>query len=221
MNTFKKLLENWMGEITSLSQAYERVNYYGSYWKEKGFKEVIFALPSLFLYPLKKELGSNLFLSSQDIHWGNAGAYTGEVSASMIREAGANFTLLGHPHRRETLEVTKRKLWQALEFGLKVFLFLTFSSLNGDLKEVRNKINFFLSGLTSEEKSKIKFVYYPLFSLTEKDFNYVQLAINNIWDILWEFYSYSLLKDIDLLAAVPLGWLEKLPITGLLVELGN
>ncbi len=43
---------------------------------------------------------SNVAVAGQDLHWEKEGAFTGEVSAQMLREAGAEYVIIGHSERR-------------------------------------------------------------------------------------------------------------------------
>jgi len=66
--------------------------------------------------------GSNIALGAQDLHWEKKGAFTGEVSAAMLTDAGCRYVIIGHSERREyfyeTDESVSRKLAAALEAGL-------------------------------------------------------------------------------------------------------
>lgn len=45
--------------------------------------------------------GSNVALGAQNIHWAESGAFTGEISAAMLREAGVRYVIVGHSERRQ------------------------------------------------------------------------------------------------------------------------
>jgi triosephosphate isomerase len=66
--------------------------------------------------------GSNVFLAAQDVHWEDKGAFTGEVSAAMLREIGCTHVIVGHSERRqlfgETDETVAKKVKAAQEAGL-------------------------------------------------------------------------------------------------------
>src|SRR4030042_835757 len=66
--------------------------------------------------------GSAIGLGAQDLFWEDQGAYTGEVSGPMLKEAGCAYVLIGHSERRqvfgETDETVNRKLGAALRAGL-------------------------------------------------------------------------------------------------------
>jgi triosephosphate isomerase len=61
---------------------------------------------------------SNIGVSAQDLHWEREGAFTGEVSATMIKEAGARYVIIGHSERRrlfgETNAIVNRKATSAI-----------------------------------------------------------------------------------------------------------
>jgi triosephosphate isomerase len=67
--------------------------------------------------------GSGIALGGQDLFWEEKGAYTGEVSGPMLRDAGCSHVLIGHSERRqhfgETDETVNRKLRAAFKSGLK------------------------------------------------------------------------------------------------------
>jgi triosephosphate isomerase len=86
--------------------------------------EVIIAPPFTALHAVAKLLpGSPLLLAAQNLHEAEKGAYTGEISAAMVREAGCTHAIIGHSERRtlfgETNERINRKLKAALAAGLK------------------------------------------------------------------------------------------------------
>src|SRR5215467_9346901 len=62
--------------------------------------------------------GSNIAVSAQNLHWEKEGAFTGEVSAAMIKDAGATLVIIGHSERRrlfgETDLTVNRKITAAL-----------------------------------------------------------------------------------------------------------
>jgi len=65
---------------------------------------------------------SKLRLGAQNLHWEKEGAYTGEVSAAMLRAAGCEFVIIGHSERRqyfgETDETINKKVRRAIAAGL-------------------------------------------------------------------------------------------------------
>jgi triosephosphate isomerase len=87
--------------------------------------DIVVCPPYVSLAPVVQVLaGTEVGVFAQSCHWDAEGAFTGEVSASMLRELGVYGTLVGHSERRqwfgETDETTARRATAALEAGLHV-----------------------------------------------------------------------------------------------------
>lgn len=90
-------------------------------------KKIILCLPFPYLLPLLKAVPEGGFEGGgQDCSPHLQGAYTGDISAGMLRDVGCHFVLVGHSERRqhhlETNNLVKKKAEAALEAGLKVIL---------------------------------------------------------------------------------------------------
>lgn len=88
-----------------------------------GDREVAIAPPFPFLLPIKDQLkGSGVFLSAQNMHPEEKGAFTGEVSPLMLKSVGCTHVILGHSERRQYFqekdEFINKKLLSALKCGL-------------------------------------------------------------------------------------------------------
>jgi len=85
-------------------------------------------LPSFFAVRVLADafVRTPVAVGAQDLHWEESGAFTGEVSATMVRDAGATVVLVGHSERRHVLgesdDVVARKLAAALRAGLTPIL---------------------------------------------------------------------------------------------------
>jgi triosephosphate isomerase len=80
--------------------------------------------PAILTHRLSEALaGSKVLVGGQDAHWDDAGAFTGDVSAEMLADAGAKLVILGHSERRtgyrETDEIVASKVKAALRAGLE------------------------------------------------------------------------------------------------------
>ena len=85
--------------------------------------QVILAPPATHLAVLQEMVGNNhVCLSAQNCFYESAGAYTGEISPSMIKSLGVDYVIIGHSERRqlfhETNEIIKKKIDAALAAGL-------------------------------------------------------------------------------------------------------
>ncbi len=67
--------------------------------------------------------GSNIKVGAQNIHWAESGAFTGEISAAMLKETGVEYVIIGHSERRqyfgETDQTVNARVKAALAAGLK------------------------------------------------------------------------------------------------------
>ncbi len=85
-------------------------------------------IPSFFsVRPVAEALeGTRIGVGAQDLHWEASGAFTGEVSAAMVKDAGAGYVLVGHSERRhgmgESNAVVAKKLAAALRAALTPIL---------------------------------------------------------------------------------------------------
>ena len=96
--------------------------------KFQPVKRILFA-PHPYLLPISSRLKQgDIRLGGQDCHNDVAGAYTGDVSAAMLRDCGASIVLLGHSERRsnhgETSALVAAKARQAVAHGLDVMICL-------------------------------------------------------------------------------------------------
>ncbi len=88
-------------------------------------REIVVAPPFTSLTAAAEAVaGSNVAVAAQNVHWESQGAFTGEVSAPMLREAGCTAAIVGHSERRQLFGETdanvNRRLRAALSGGLRV-----------------------------------------------------------------------------------------------------
>lgn len=95
--------------------------------KAVGNREIVLCPPFPSLYSLGVALSeTELKLGAQNMHWENSGAFTGEVSAPLLKDVGCQYVILGHSERRqlfaETNEQIQKKLCAAQQAGLSAIL---------------------------------------------------------------------------------------------------
>ena len=121
------------------------------------------------------ELGSHIgiSMSAQDLHWEREGAFTGAISAGMIRDAGCRHTLIGHSERRqlfgETDQTVNKKIRAALRAGLGPIVCIgeTLEEREGGRTEavLERQLTQGLAGLTEDEFSPIMIAYEPVWAI--------------------------------------------------------
>jgi triosephosphate isomerase len=112
-------------------------------------------------------------ISAQDLHWEKEGAYTGEISAAMLREAGCRYTLIGHSERRqffgETDQSVNKKLKAALRAGLIPIVCIGESLAEreaGQTEAILDRhLTDGLAGLTEADFSPIIVAYEPVWAI--------------------------------------------------------
>ena len=105
--------------------------------------DIIFCAPYVTIgAAMEAAKGSNIKIGAENVHYEEKGAYTGEVSAKMLRAIGVEYVIIGHSERRqyfgETDTTVNLRTKAALAAGMKVILCL------GEVKEQR------LAGITNE-----------------------------------------------------------------------
>jgi triosephosphate isomerase (TIM) len=108
----KSIVANWKMNFSSS----EVTDYLIDFLKEQPpFDQVdlVIAPPFPYLALLKKLINDYpVALSAQDVHWENKGAYTGEVSASMLKDLGCSHAIVGHSERRHYFAETDERVYQ-------------------------------------------------------------------------------------------------------------
>jgi len=135
--------------------------------------DVIVAPPFLHLTEVSKAAGAKVSVSAQNCAAEASGAYTGEVSAAMLRSAGIPCVIVGHSERREyygeTDAILAKKTDQALANGLKpIFCIgekLTQREANTHFATVLEQLNNGLFHLTAEEFGKVVVAYEPVWAI--------------------------------------------------------
>jgi triosephosphate isomerase len=116
---------------------------------------------------------SNIGVASQDHHWERQGAFTGEVSAGQVKEAGALYAIIGHSERRtlfgETDANVNLKLNAALSAGLTPVVCIgeTLAERDGNvtLEIIDRQIKTGFDGITGEQMGSLVIAYEPVWAI--------------------------------------------------------
>jgi len=136
--------------------------------------DIIVAPPFTSLSAVAEALDdSNIVLSAQNMYWKENGAFTGEVSPIMLKDAGCEYVIIGHSERRqyfgETNETVNNKVKAAHRYGL-IPIVCVGETLEqkeaGDTEAVvQDHINNGLAGLSEEETSETIIAYEPVWAI--------------------------------------------------------
>jgi triosephosphate isomerase (TIM) len=136
--------------------------------------EVAVAPTFTSLYAVSKALeGSNIGVAGQNCHAENSGAFTGEISAHMIKEAGAQYVILGHSERRQLFAETdsgvNRKVAAALKATLIPIICIgeTLAEREGNktLSVVETQLKGALNGFSANDLKSIVIAYEPVWAI--------------------------------------------------------
>ncbi len=117
--------------------------------------------------------GTNIKVGAQNVHFKENGAYTGEISASMLKECGAEYVVIGHSERRqyfgETDETANLRLKAALSANITPILCvgeLLTDRDNGTTAEVvSSQTKIALLGVSDEDAKKVIIAYEPVWAI--------------------------------------------------------
>ena len=122
---------------------------------------------------VKAAAGSQLGVGGQNCHWEERGAFTGELSASLLKAAGAKYVILGHSERRqyfgETDQTVNKRLKAVLAQGLVPIVCIgeTLAERDGGkLEEVLSRqLKGALDGFTAEQLKSLVVAYEPVWAI--------------------------------------------------------
>ncbi|MDH5668326.1 MAG: triose-phosphate isomerase [Nitrospira sp.] len=137
--------------------------------------EIVVAPPFIALESVRTALGAStsVQLGAQNLFWESHGAYTGEVSAPMLKELGCRYVIIGHSERRtlfgEQDEEVRKKIRSALTHHLKPILCIGESLSQreqGQTDEVlRRQLTGGLTGLSDKDMAAVAVAYEPVWAI--------------------------------------------------------
>lgn len=173
--------------------------------------DIIFCVPAIDIVPVSQAIeGTQIQLGAQNMYYEPKGAYTGEISASMLTDCGVRYIIIGHSERRgifhETNEIVHTKVKVALDNGLIPILCCGESLEQREagitLQWIEEQITAAFTGLTREEASKIIVAYEPIWAIgtgkvaTSKQ---AQEVCQSIRSLIGRLYNDELAQDIRIL----------------------
>jgi len=140
---------------------------------DKDIVESVVCAPAIFLRDLVKREGENLRIGAQNMHYAEEGAFTGEISAQMLKSYGVDYVVIGHSERRayfnETDETVNLKLIAAVNQDITPIVCVGESL---DIREkgttnevVENQIKKAYANVTKEEALKTVVAYEPIWAI--------------------------------------------------------
>jgi triosephosphate isomerase len=143
--------------------------------KVKGTEhEVVLCVPYTdIFYSVLNAQDTNIKIGAQNMHWEEKGAYTGEVSAEMLKAVGVEYVIIGHSERRqyfaETDEIVNKKLKKALAVGLKPIVCVGETLEQREqgitMQVITSQTEKALEGLETSDVEKVIIAYEPIWAI--------------------------------------------------------
>ena len=197
----KVIAGNWKMNMLP-NEAIEFIDKFAPLVKDTE-NEVILCVPYTDLfYALLTAQNTNIKIGAQNMHFEEKGAYTGEVSAQMLKSIGVEYVIIGHSERRqyfnETDETVNKKIKAAFENGLKPIVCVGETLEQRDegttIDIITNQTKLALEGLTDEQVANTIIAYEPIWAIgtgktaTSED---AQKAIKSIRDKICQIYGQN------------------------------
>lgn len=136
--------------------------------------DVVICAPYIDLYAaMEAAAGSNIKIGAENCHWAEKGAFTGEVSANMLKAAGVPYVIIGHSERRqyfgETDATVNMRVKAALAAGMKVILCVgelleqREAGITAEIVSMQTKAA--LAGVEAEQLGRVIIAYEPVWAI--------------------------------------------------------
>jgi triosephosphate isomerase len=169
----KLLLGNWKMNVSIAEATAFATASIPLVAKAKAANVMIGVAPTYLSLATVKQHNPGLIVSAQNIYFESNGAFTGEISTSMLKELGVDWTLIGHSERRsyfaETNLICNKKMIKASQEGFTAVYCIGESSDDYDHGRtkavIRDQLLIGLAGLSSEQMQKVVIAYEPVWSI--------------------------------------------------------
>lgn len=168
----KLIVGNWKMNPQSVKEAEILFKNIGKATSSIKNTDIVICVPFPFLSIVKKLKNKKITLGAQNVFYQAEGAYTGEVSASMLRDLGVKYVIVGHSERRsqgETNEIVNKKLIAILKAKLTPILCIGESIRNNDgsyLGIVKDQLMANLASVSKNQIKQIVIAYEPVWALS-------------------------------------------------------
>lgn len=136
--------------------------------------DVVYCVPAIDIVPVVEAVkGSNVKVGAENMYFEESGAYTGEISAAMLKDAGVEYVIIGHSERRDYFkeddELLNKKVKKAYEAGLTPILCcgetLEQREMGVTFDWIRLQIRSDLKDITADQVKKLVIAYEPIWAI--------------------------------------------------------
>ena len=186
--------------IKTPSEAVELVNLLKDLVKNDDV-DVVYCVPAIDIVPVVEATkGTNVAVGAENMYFEESGAYTGEISAAMLVDAGVKYVIIGHSERRDYFKeddvLLNKKVKKAFEAGITPILCcgesLEQRELGVTMDWIRLQIKSDLAGVTADQVKSMVIAYEPIWAIgTGKTAtsDQAQEVCKGIRDLIAEIYD--------------------------------
>ena len=136
--------------------------------------DVVFCVPAIDIIPaMEAAKGTNINIGAENMYYEDKGAYTGEISPAMLKDAGVKYVVIGHSERREyfaeTDETVNKKTLKAFEYGITPIVCcgetLTQREQGITIDWIRQQIKIAFLNVTAEQAAEAVIAYEPIWAI--------------------------------------------------------
>ncbi len=136
--------------------------------------DVVYCVPAIDIVPVAEAIkGSNVHLGAENFYIEDKGAFTGEISAPMLKDAGVEYIIIGHSERRDIFGendiLINAKVKKAFASGLKPILCcgesLALRKAGTYTEWIKRQITWDLDGVTAEQVQELVIAYEPIWAI--------------------------------------------------------
>jgi len=136
--------------------------------------DVVFCVPAINLIPVLEAVkGSNIAIGAQNMYFEESGAYTGEISPTMLVDVGVKYVVIGHSERREYFGESdadvNKKVLKALEHGITPIMCCGESLEQREqgvtMDFVRQQVKIGLQNVTAAQAKTVVIAYEPIWAI--------------------------------------------------------
>ena len=136
--------------------------------------DVVYCVPAIDIVPVVEAVkGTNVKVGAENMYFEEKGAYTGEISAEMLKDAGVEYVIIGHSERRDYFkeddELLNKKVKKAIEAGLTPILCcgesLEQREMGITLDWIRMQIKSDLAGVAASDVANLVIAYEPIWAI--------------------------------------------------------
>ena len=163
--------------------------------------DVVYCVPAIDIVPVVEATkGTNVAVGAENMYFEESGAYTGEISAAMLVDAGVKYVIIGHSERRDYFKeddvLLNKKVKKAFEAGITPILCcgesLEQRELGVTMDWIRLQIKSDLAGVTADQVKSMVIAYEPIWAIgTGKTAtsDQAQEVCKGIRDLIAEIYD--------------------------------